>query len=104
MSNAFQSVVTDLKANLTTAEVSASSAILSFFSTALTGLAEDEIKILGDAINFLIQRKEAGDDWETALTAALNQFYSEEKAEATALAMSFLEAVGKILNGIKAVL
>ena len=102
MANALSSALTSIEGKLSTAGTTAAASIIGFFSTSLLTLAEDELAILGDAIEALYKSKQAGRTWEEALTDAYNEFYNEEVAEGSKIAMAFLEAVSKILATIEA--
>ncbi len=103
MSNPLSNVVSTLESSLAKTGSSVVGSVLAFFSGSLVQLAEDELVILGDAINILVTDLKAGKDWETALTDCYNTFYNEEITEAKKIAMAVLEAVGKVVNTVHSI-
>lgn len=104
MTNVLSSALSTIETKAASAGAGAASAILSFFSSSLLTLAEDELVILNNAIAKLLAEKEAGASWEDALTAAYNTFYSAEVDEKDKIAMAFLEAISKITSAASAIL
>lgn len=83
--------------------------VLGLVGGGLVTLAEDELKILGDAITTMKEKRNQTDpetnqpyDWEKCLTAAYNTFYNEEQTEAVKIATGILAAVNKVLSVIEA--
>jgi hypothetical protein len=93
-----------LESNLGGAETAAVSGVLSFFASMLATLLPDEVKILNDALQALIADLKAGKTWEQAWTDCANTFYNEELTEGSKIAMSFLEAVGKIVSTVQGII
>lgn len=77
------------------------SGVLSFFSTTLLGVTEDELVILGNAIAKLYDDLHKGTDFETAFTDCLNEFYNEERGEGAKICAAVAESIGKVMTVLR---
>lgn len=77
---------------------------LSLFGQALGTLVTDEEVIFANAGELIVTRVKAGDSWEVAFTAAMNQFYGAQATEVTKFETAILEAWAKFVAQIASIL
>lgn len=98
------SILSTLGTALKSEETNAAAALLQFFSGSLISWGVDEAKILGDAVNTMIEDLQAGKTWEEAATDTYNGFYNEELAEGQKIALQFLTVISTIAQTAQAIL
>lgn len=96
-------ILSTLQSDLSNGAVSVSSAVASFFASALVGWGSDEAKILNDAVSLLISKVQSGSSWEEASTAAYNEFYNEELAEGQKIALQLLSLISSLTSTLESI-
>lgn len=103
MTSPANQILSTLGSDLTGAGVNASAALMKFFSGALLEWGGDEAKILGDCVQVMIDKRNAGSTWEEAVTAAYNTFVAEETAEGNKIVLEFLNLIASIAKTVEAI-